>query len=97
MADVWVLTSIKNFDAELELDAVVLGSRKILSKSEGIKEMLSSDFEAADNIWAEQNDGPMPPEELFGFLNAIHKNPHGIGQTMAAEDARELVKKSGGL
>ncbi len=97
MADVWVLTSIKNFDADLELDAVVLGNRKILSKNEGTKEMLESDFKAADNIWAEQNEGPMPSNELFSFLNVIHKNPQGIGQIMPVEDARELVKKSGGL
>jgi len=97
MADVWVLTSIKNFDAELELDAVVLGNRKILSKHEGVKEMLESDFKAADSIWAEENDGPMPSSELFGFLNVIHRNPHGIGQIMPVDDARELVKKQGGL
>jgi len=97
MADVWVLTSIKNFDAELELDAVVLGNRKILSRNEGTKEMLESDFKAADNIWAEQNDGPMPSSELFSFLNIVHRNYQGIGQTMPVDDARELIKKQGGI
>ena len=56
---------------------------------------MEADFEAADTIWAEQNDDPMPAEQLFDFLNAIHKNPYSIGMTMSAEEAREFVKETG--
>ena len=75
----------------------VLGNRKIIAKDDSYKDSLESDFEAADTIWAEQNNDPMPAEQLFGFLNAIHKNPYSIGMTMSAEEAREFVKETGGL
>tara|TARA_R110002020_G_C15949194_1_gene745442 strand:- start:87 stop:386 length:300 start_codon:yes stop_codon:yes gene_type:complete len=99
MADVWVLISIKNLSSPREVDAVVLGNRKIITSQEGTKEMLENDFEGADIIWARDNSSeePMPPEELFGFLNAIHKNYNGMGHIMSAEKARELVKKQGGI
>lgn len=97
MADVWVLQGLSDPDGELELKAVVLGNRKILTQSEGIKEELENAFEAADRMMGEGNEGEISTEELFEFLSATHNNVYGIGTTVSSEEARELVKKNGGI
>jgi Ca2+-binding EF-hand superfamily protein len=97
MADVWVLQGISGPGGDLELHAVVLGNRKILTQSEGIKEELENAFEAAERIMGEGNEGEISTEELFEFLSATHNNVYGIGTTVSSEEARELVKKNGGI
>ena len=97
MADVWVLQGISGPGGDLELHAVVLGNRKILTQSEGIKEALEESFQAADRIMGEGNEGEISTEELFEFLSATHNNVYGIGTTVSSEEARELVKKNGGI
>ena len=97
MADVWVLQGLSGPGSELDLKAVVLGNRKILTQSEGIKESLEESFQAADRIMGEGNEGEISIEELFEFLSATHNNVYGIGTTVSSEEARELVKKNGGI
>lgn len=97
MADVWVLQGISGPGGDLELHAVVLGNRKILTQSEGIKEELENAFEAAERIMGEGNEGEISTEELFEFLSATHNNVYGMGTTVSSEEARELVKKNGGI
>ena len=97
MADVWVLQGLSDPDGELDLKAVVLGNRKILTQSEGIKEELENAFEAAERIMGEGNEGEISTEELFEFLSATHNNAYGMGTTVSSEEARELVKKNGGI
>jgi Ca2+-binding EF-hand superfamily protein len=97
MADVWVLQGLSDPDGELDLKAVVLGNRKILTQSEGIKEELENAFQAADRMMGEGNEGEISTEELFEFLSATHNNVYGIGTTVSSEEARELVKKNGGI
>lgn len=97
MADVWVLQGLSGPGSELDLKAVVLGNRKILTQSEGIKEELENAFEAAERIMGEGNEGEISTEELFEFLSATHNNVYGIGTTVSSEEARELVKKNGGI
>ena len=43
------------------------------------------------------NEGEISTEELFEFLSATHNNVYGIGTTVSSEEARELVKKNGGI
>ena len=64
MADVWVLQGLSGPGGDLELHAVVLGNRKILTQSEGIKEALEDSFKAADRIMGEGNEGEISIEEL---------------------------------
>ena len=97
MADVWVLQGLSGPGSELDLKAVVLGNRKILTQSEGIKEELENAFEAADRMMGEGNEGEISTEELFEFLSATHNNAYGMGTTVSSEEARELVKKNGGI
>ena len=97
MADVWGLQGLSDPDGELDLKAVVLGNRKILTQSEGIKEELENAFQAADRMMGEGNEGEISTEELFEFLSATHNNVYGIGTTVSSEEARELVKKNGGI
>ena len=97
MADVWVLQGLSDPDGELDLKAVVLGNRKILTQSEGIKEELENAFQAADRMMGKGNEGEISTEELFEFLSATHNNVYGIGTTVSSEEARELVKKNGGI
>ena len=97
MADVWVLQGLSGPGSELDLKAVVLGNRKILTQSEGIKEELENAFQAADRMMGEGNEGEISTEELFEFLSATHNNVYGIGTTVSSEEARELVKKNGGI
>jgi len=98
-ADVWVLTGFVSLDevGPGDLTAVVFGNRKFIANNDSYKEHFEDQCRVADNFWAEQNDGPMPSEALFGFLNATHKGQGGIGHTVSIERARELVKASGGL
>ena len=80
MADVWVLQGLSDPDGELELKAVVLGNRKILTQHEGIKEQLEQDFEFADKLYQDgefdlpPDEGKLPTSELFEFLSATHNN-----------------------
>jgi len=97
MADVWILQGLSGPDSELDLKAVVLGNRKILTQSEGIKEALEESFQAADRIMGEGNEGEISIEELFEFLSATHNNAYGMGTIISSEEARELVKKNGGI
>ena len=97
MADVWVLQGLNDPEGELDLKAVVLGNRKILTQSEGIKESLEESFQAADRIMGEGNEGEISIEELFEFLSATHNNIYGMGTIVSSEEARELVKKNGGI
>ena len=97
MADVWVLQGQSGPGSELDLKAVVLGNRKILTQSEGIKEALEESFKAADRIMGEGNEGEISTEELFEFLSATHNNIYGMGTIVSSEEARELVKKNGGI
>ena len=97
MADVWVLQGLSDPDGELDLKAVVLGNRKILTQSEGIKEELENAFEAADRMMGEGNEGEISTEELFEFLSATYNYIYGKGIVMSSEEARELVKKNGGI
>ena len=97
MADVWVLQGLSGPGSELDLQAVVLGSRKILTQSEGIRELLEGSFKAADRMMGEGNGDEISIEELFEFLSATHNNVYGIGTTVSSEEARELVKKNGGI
>jgi len=97
MADVWVLQGLSGPGGDLELHAVVLGNRKILTQSEGIKEALEESFQAADRIMGEGNEGEISTEELFEFLSATHNNVYGIGTIVSSEEARELIENSGGL
>ena len=103
MADVWVLQGLSGPGSELDLKAVVLGNRKILTQHEGIKEQLEQDFEFADRLYQDgefdlpPDEGKLPTSELFEFLSATHNNVYGIGTTVSSEEARELVKKNGGI
>ena len=97
MADVWVLQGQSGPGSELDLKAVVLGNRKILTQSEGLKEALEESFQAADRIMGEGNEGEISTEELFEFLSATHNNVYGIGTTVSSEEAKELVKNNGGI
>ena len=94
MADVWVLQGLSGPGGKLELDAVVLGNRKILTQHEGIKELLEQDFEVADSL---SDEGKLPTAALFEFLNATHNSAYGKGRILSSEEARELVKKNGGI
>ena len=97
MAYVWVLQGLSGPGSELDLKAVVLGNRKILTQSEGIKEALEESFKAADRIMGEGNEGEISTEELFEFLSATHNNAYGMGTIVSSEEARELIENSGGL
>ena len=97
MADVWVLQGLSGPGSELELHAVVLGNRKILTQYEGLKEGLEESFQAADRIMGEGNEGEISTEELFEFLSATHNNAYGMGTIVSSEEARELIENSGGL
>ena len=97
MADVWVLQGLSDPEGELDLQAVVLGTRKILTQYEGIKEALEQDFKVATRIMGKENEGEISTEELFEFLNATYNNVYGKGIVMSSEEARELVKKNGGI
>ena len=97
MADVWVLQGLSGPGSELDLKAVVLGNRKILTQSEGIKEELENAFQAADRMMGEGNEGEISTEELFEFLSATHNNAYGMGTIVSSEEARELIENSGGL
>ena len=97
MADVWVLQGLSDPEGELDLQAVVLGTRKILTQYEGLKEGLEESFQAADRMMGEGNEGEISTEELFEFLSATHNNVYGIGTVVSSEEARELVKKNGGI
>ena len=97
MADVWVLQGLSDPEGELDLQAVVLGTRKILTQYEGLKEGLEESFQAADRMMGEGNEGEISTEELFEFLSATYNNIYGKGIVMSSEEARELDKKNGGI
>lgn len=78
-----------------EIQGVVLPSRKILGQHKQHLEMNMTD---AKRYWEEDgNSGEIPLEELFTYLLHMNGGAYSTGILLPTNDAREFVKKGGGI
>tara|TARA_Y100000296_G_C5058012_1_gene198313 strand:+ start:279 stop:587 length:309 start_codon:yes stop_codon:yes gene_type:complete len=78
-----------------EIQGVVLPSRKVLGKS---KQYLETNIQEAQKFWEEDgNSDEIPLEKLFEYLQGVNMRAYSMGRVLPIDDAREFVKKGGGL
>ena len=101
MADVFIIvnkSTLGTEDEQIAVDAVVLSSRKILSKNPMMKGILESHIEDAQSFWERDGGkGEVPVDDLFRYLNGMFSGIHSIGSIVSDTQAKELIKQSGGL
>jgi hypothetical protein len=91
MADVWIMTSDAGEGEEAwksGVQVVVLPNRKVIAKNDMDKELIEEQIKEA---------GDISIDELFYYLEGLHKSPYHLGATVPMEEAREYVKLSGGM
>ena len=78
--------------------AVVLPNHKVIAKDDEDKELLEYDIKQMQSRYERAGrSGNMPTEDLFNYLNGLHRKIYYSGSIVSIEDAREYVKLSGGL
>ena len=101
MADVFIIvnkSTLGTEDEQIAVDAVVLSSRKILSKNPMMKGILESHIEDAQSFWERDGgEGNVPTDKLFRYLGGMWSSIYSKGSIISDTQARELVKQSGGL
>ena len=99
MADVWIMTSDMGEGGwQSGVQVVVLPNRKVLAKNDMDKELIEEQIkEAQERYERAGSSGSIPTDELFYYLEGLHKSPYHLGAVVPIEEAREYVKLSGGL
>ena len=83
---------------QVSVVAVVLSSKKILSKKPMMKGILESHMEEAQSFWERDGgDGNVPTDKLFRYLGGMWSGIYNKGSIVSDERARELIKQSGGF
>ena len=78
--------------------AVVLSSKKILSKNPMMKGILEGSMEDAQFFWERDGGkGEVPVDKLFGYLGGLWSGIYSKGSIVSDTQAKELIKQSGGL
>ena len=99
MADVWIMTSDMGEGGwQSGVQVVVLPNRKVLAKNDMDKELIEEQIKEAQERYEHAgSSGPIPTDELFYYLEGLHKSPYHLGAVVPIEEAREYVKLSGGI
>ena len=101
MSDVFIImnkSTLGTEDEQVVVDAVVLASKKILSKKPMMKGILESHMEEAQSFWERDGgDGDVPTDKLFRYLGGMWSGIYSKGSIVSDERARELIKQSGGF
>jgi len=78
-----------------DVQGVVLPSKKVLG---GAKDYLQMHVDDAQKYWEEDgNSGDIPIDRLYRYLVRMTMSAYSPGWLMSADDARQLIKRSGGL
>ena len=101
MANVFIImdkSTMGDEDEQVNVKAVVLASRKILSKHDGTKLIIEEHIKDAQSFWeSDGGEGEVPVDKLFGYLGGMWSSIYSKGSIISDTQARELVKQSGGL
>ena len=78
-----------------EIQGVVLPSRRVIGRD---KEYLQTQIKNAQDVWeAEGNSDDIPIEELYSSLARMNMSAYHPGWILPIDEAKELIKNSGGL
>jgi len=101
MANVFIImnkSTLGTEDEKVDVQAVVLGSKKILSSNLGLKSAIESHMKEAQSFWERDGgDGDIPTDKLFGYLGGMWSGIHSKGSIVSQDRARELIKQNGGI
>ena len=101
MADVWILADARDGGDSWKsnVKAVVLPSKKVISRSKRFSSLISKQISMAESMWAGATDdnSSITTEAMYNALNRWHGNPYSMGVIVPVEDAREYIKQSGGF
>jgi len=101
MADVFVImnkSTLGTEDEQIVVDAIVLSSKKVLSKNQMMKGLLEVQMEEAQSFWERDGgDGNVPTDKLFKYLGGMWSGIYSKGSIVSQDRARELIKQNGGI
>jgi len=95
--DIFVLVTpdFANAGVAKDIQGVVLPSKKTLGRD---KDFLKIQVDEAQQYWQEDgNSGDIPTDVLYRYLSQMNMSAYRAGWVLPVDEARELVKKSGGL
>ena len=101
MADVWIMTNGMGEGEEAwksGVQVVVLPNHKVITKNDMDKKLIEEQIKEAQQRYEYAgSSGPIPTDELFYYLEGLHKSPYHLGSVVPIEEAKEYVKLSGGM